>query len=285
MSNEIEWGYDTSTLDVLDKFHESNFIIFVEGDEDVIFWSSLFDKAGIQNYYIESAGGIDELKKIMSQILNENARVITACDSDYSILLNTLPNHKRIISTYGHSIENTMYCPKIINSVIDKLSHRIQDRVQFISDWIDSFCNVAKVLVIYDIAREKYNKPIVVCGNNCSRFLTSHRSSRLNETIISDYISGIMHYFNNHEIEECKQLFEDCCLDTRYIIKGHFLTNGVINLIKGYTKRILGKAPTIPLTTLYALTCDACKSCNNFCPEFATVEQRISNSVASLRLL
>lgn len=124
MSNEIEWGYDTSALDVLDKFHESNFIIFVEGDEDVIFWSSLFDKAGIHNYHIDSADGIKELKKIMSQILNENARVIVACDSDYSILLNTLPNHKRIISTYGYSIENTMYCPKIINSVINKLSRK-----------------------------------------------------------------------------------------------------------------------------------------------------------------
>ncbi len=285
MSNEIEWGYDTSALNVLDKFHESNFIIFVEGDEDVMFWSSLFDKAGIQNYYIESAGGINELKKIMSQILNENARVIVACDSDYSILLNTLPNHKRIISTYGHSIENTMYCPNIINSVIDKLSHRIQDRVQFISDWIDSFCKVAKVLVVYDIAREKYNKPIVVCGNNCSRFLTSPRSSLLDENIISNYISSIIHFFNNHEIEDCEQLLASCCLDIRHVIRGHFLTNGVINIVKNATKRSLGKAPTIPLSTLYALTSEGCKSCDNYCPEFAIIEQRINNAVSSLRLL
>ena len=285
MSNEIEWGYDTSALDVLDKFHESNFIIFVEGDEDVIFWSSLFYKAGIQNYYIESAGGINELKNIMSQILNENARVIVACDSDYSVLLNTLPNHKRIISTYGHSIENTMYCPKIINSVIDKLSHRIQDRVQFISDRIDSFCNVAKVLVVYDIAREKYNKPILICGNNCSRFLTSPRSSRLDENTILDYISSIIHYFNNHEIEECAQLLDSYSLDIRHVIRGHFLTNGVINIIKNAIRHTLDKAPTIPPSTLYALTSDGCKSCNNSCHEFAIVEQRIHNAVATLRLM
>ena len=55
MSSEIEWGYETSALNVLDRFHESDFVIYVEGDEDSIFWSSLFKKAGIYNYYMEPA--------------------------------------------------------------------------------------------------------------------------------------------------------------------------------------------------------------------------------------
>jgi len=285
MSDQIEWSYETNALDVLDKFHESNFVVKVEGDEDVVFWSTLFDKAGIQSYYMEPTGGINELKKVMSQILNNNARVIVACDSDYSILLNTLPNHKRIITTYGHSIENSMYCPKIINAVVNKLSHNVQDREGYFLDWIDSFCEAARVLVVYDIAREKYNKPIVVCGINCSRFLKSPRSSRLDGNAISGYISSIIHHFNNHEIEKCEQLLVSCSLDVRYIIRGHFLTNGVINFVKNATRRILGKAPAIPLNLFYALTSDGCKSCNNSCPEFAIVKERISNAVDSIRLL
>ena len=285
MSNDAEWGYTTNALNVLDKFHEANFVVYVEGDEDVVFWHSLFGKCGVLNHYIESAGGKPELRKIMSQILCENARVIVACDADYSMLLNTLPNHQQIISTYGHSIENTMYCPKIINSAVDKLSYRLENRIKSISEWVDSFCKSAKILVIYDIAREKYDKSIGVYGNNCCRFLTSSRSSQLDDTAISNYISSIQHHFRTSEIKECKRLLKSCPMDIRYIVKGHFLTNGVVNLIKRLVKHALGKAPTIPLKTLYALTSDGCKTCNNDCPEYAIVAQRINNAVDSIRLL
>jgi len=284
-TNTGEWLYSTEALNVLDKFHNSNYIIFVEGDEDVAFWDAIFEKANVKDYYIESAGGIEELKKIMAQILTEDARVIVACDSEYSMLLNNKPEHKQIITTYGNSIENTMYCPKTINAIINKLSHKIEDREDLISEWIEYFCKASKVLVVYDIAREKYTKPIVVCGNNCSRFLSSDRSSRLNETAISEFISSINPHFTKPEVEECQRILAESEYGLRHIIRGHFLTNGVVNLIKGFTKRILGKSPVIPLDMLYALTCDGCKQCNNECPEYLIVEQRIKDAVSSLLMI
>jgi len=285
MSNDTEWGYGTSALDVLDKFHESSFVVFVEGDEDVLFWSAHFNKAHIHDYYIEPAGGILELRKIMTQILTENARVIVACDADYAVLLSTLPIHPQIISTYGYSIENTIYCPRIINSVIDKLSHRVKDRVQSISQVVDSFCEVAKILVVYDIAREKYGKPIEVCGNNCSRFLKSRHSPILDDAIISSYISSIRHQFSDDEIEQCERLLESYHKGIKYIIRGHFLTNCVINIIKTFAKSASRKAPFIPLSTLYALTSDGCKMCDNDCPECEIVMQKINDAYNVIKLL
>lgn len=119
MTDNAEWGYSTDAINVLDKFHEAHFILYVEGDDDETFWSSLLNRIGIRHYHIESAGGIQELKKIMRQITNDNANVIVACDGEYSILLDNLPKHDRIISTYGHSIENTMFCPFTINRNIN----------------------------------------------------------------------------------------------------------------------------------------------------------------------
>jgi hypothetical protein len=285
MTDQIEWIYGTSALDVLDKFHESNFVVYVEGDEDIVFWSTLFNKAGIRNHYIESAGGIEELRKTMSQILKDNARVIVACDTDYSMLLNTLPKHDRIISTYGHSIENTMYCKNTLNIVIKNISRHTTDRVNFITQWMEEFCNDSKELIIYDVARDKYGKSVRVFGDNCSRFLKTPRSSKLDKNKITSYISSIKKHFSKDELSESKRLLTKCKMKYKYIINGHFLTNGVINLIKNAARPYLGRRPVIPLSTLYTLTCDGCIRCSHHCPEFAVVEQRINNAVSSIRLM
>jgi hypothetical protein len=145
MSDEQEWGYATDALNVLDKFHQAAFVIYVEGSDDIVFWSTLFNKAGEADFYIDYAGGIEELKKIMAQIINEDARVIVACDSHYSFLLGTSYIHDRIIRTLGHSIENTMYCPNILNQAINKLCRTLEDRKDAIHKWINEFCTTSQV--------------------------------------------------------------------------------------------------------------------------------------------
>jgi len=285
MSYDQAWIYSTDALNVLDKFHESEFVVYVEGDEDILFWTTLFNKSGIQNHYMQSAGGIGELLKIMAQICEENARVIVACDTNYSMILNTRPLHVRIISTYGHSIENTMYCSNTLSVAINNLSHNVTNRVDFISQWMTKFCNDAEELIIYDLAREMYGTAIEVFGNNCSRFLTTPRSSYLDKNKITAFISSIKKHFSRGEIKESKRQLTMCKMQYKYIISGHFLTNGVINLIKNAARRHIRRRPVIPLASLYALTCDGCIRCVNHCPEFAVVEQRINNAVSSIRLI
>lgn len=286
MSNKVdEWSYSSDAINVLDKFHGAKFVVYVEGQHDVIFWSSLFDKSGISGYYIEHADGKSELEKIMSQIIHDNARVIVACDAHYSLLLDTLPNHDRIISTFGHSIENTMYCPHIINRVIRKFSNDPQEQTSFITNWYITFCASAKLLLVYDLAREKYGKPVKVYGDSCTRFLTAHQSYNLDDTKIKNHIVEIKPHFRAYEIKASKRLIDQSSFEIRHIINGHFITNAIINLIKASVKRLTGKRPVIPVDNLYALTSDDCIPCTHECYEFVTHRDRITRAVESLMLI
>jgi hypothetical protein len=285
MSDGIDWGYDTDALNVLDKFHQANFVIYVEGGDDICFWSTLLDKAGITDFYIDYAGGIEELEKLMWQIINEDARVIVACDSHYSFVLGAPNVHNRIIRTFGYSIENTMYCPNIINHVIDKLSRTKEERQVIISHWMGEFCNNAKTLLIYDLANEKYSKSIEVMGNKCSRFLLSPTSTKLDDNKVTAHIDGIKMYFKLEELTDCEKLIDDCGKELKYIIKGCFITNGVINLVKKTVKICRGSNPVIPLDNFYALVSDGCKICTSKCEDFDTVKKHIQNAIASVRLI
>ena len=60
--------YSTEALNVLRYFHDSEIIIFVEGDDDILFWDVISNKAGLLGVKIESAGGKNELLKKIDKI-------------------------------------------------------------------------------------------------------------------------------------------------------------------------------------------------------------------------
>jgi hypothetical protein len=286
MSNEgDEWLYSSDAINVLDKFHGVKFIVYVEGPDDVAFWASLFDKSGITGYYIDCAGGIKELEKIISQILYDNARTIAACDAHYSLLLDNLPKHDRIVISFGHSAENTMYCPHTLNRVIKKFTRDLVERTAFIDDWYNTFCMSAKVLIVYDLAQQKYDKGVQVHGRECSRFLKSHYSYKLDDVKIKSYIAEIKPLFSTKEIRESERLIDGSDFQIRHIINGHFLTNAIINLIKSFARHATGKRPVISVDNIYALACDGCILCTHQCPELSAYEERLTRAVDSLKLV
>ena len=285
MADQPEWVYSTEALNVLDKFHEASYIVYVEGEDDINFWSCLFQKAGQNGQYLEFAGGIEELQKIMEQIVNEGAKVIVACDSHYSRILGYHLNHEQIIRTFGYSIENTMYCPCILNDAVNKLSRKIEDRIKTIQEWFNTFCDSAKILLIFDLANAIRNGSIGVIGDKCNRFLNSARSSRLDGSKIADYISVIKGRFTKKELKNSEELIDRCGQDIRYVIKGSFFTGGIINLIKNTVKRYTGKRPTMSLDNLYALLCNGCITCSDKCSDFGFVQNQIQKAVASVRLI
>ncbi|MFC1935215.1 DUF4435 domain-containing protein [Chloroflexota bacterium] len=282
MTEQGGWGYSTSALNVLHRFFRVRFVVFVEGADDIVFWSAQFQKAGLDDYHTYPVGGMPKLRKIISQIVNENARVIAACDSGYSILIGDLPSHSRVVGTFGHSIENTMYCPHTLNLVIGKLSRIVIDRTGIILKWFEEFSCSCRDLIIYDLAREENQKPVAVMGDKCSRFLRTTRSPKLDDGKISKHIDDIKDQFQENELVECTRLIGECERELRHIIKGHFLTNGVVNFVKNVVRKQTGKRPALPLDSLYALTSDGCVACANACSEFPVVEGRIKKAVESL---
>jgi hypothetical protein len=120
MNNHEDWIFSAEALETKSLMLDTDFSVYVEGKDDILFWESLFEKEGITNFHIEEVGGYVFLGPYMNKIVNDNANIIVACDTHLSDFLGFDYQHERIIRTFGYSIENTMYNKIRINLIIRK---------------------------------------------------------------------------------------------------------------------------------------------------------------------
>lgn len=146
--------YSKEALEAKGLFYGKQLTVYVEGQDDILFWTYLFDIANI-DAYIEEVGGANEIEKYISEILDNDAGFFVACDSDHSDFMDKPIIHNRIIKSYGYSIENSMYNFASIGSIVSKLGRKQIDVFEIVEKWAHDFCNNIFDLIIYDIARSE----------------------------------------------------------------------------------------------------------------------------------
>lgn len=256
--------YSTNALNVKSLFFNKKVSVYVEGKEDILFWDKIFQNECQVNYHIEDTNGVEGLKEYMDKIIEEDAQILVACDNDHSPFLKSSKyKNPRIIRTYGYSIENTMYCINNLNHATRRIAKSRKDFKEDIINWYKTFCDSCSVLLYYDIANHRFVRRTKVFGDKCNRFLVSKDSSSLSSSHIEKYINTLKGQFLDEEIEECVSLVKKDKRELRFLIKGHFLTNGVINIIKELVKKETGIDVPISLDSLYSLTINCILSCSN----------------------
>ena len=61
---------------------------------------------------------------------------------------------------------------------------------------------------------------------------------------------------------ECENLIKNDGRELRLLIKGHFLTNGVINFLRKETSKRGRRITSLTIDHVYTGTIDCCKSCS-----------------------
>lgn len=227
-----ELSYSPNALNTLTLFHRTKYIIFVEGDDDVPFWDEVFKLFGLADVHFKVAGGKLEIEKLVQTIINDGTNIVIARDCDYSDILNQQNDHKRILYTYGYSIENSMYCAPSLAKAITIYSRSAEERTSEIESWLQSLLASFEELIVYDVANEKFGKGIEVMNGKCVRFLESDKSYLANRKSIKAHIKKIERHFSSHEIDEITELLKRSKKPTFSVIRGHFLTNAIMNFIK-----------------------------------------------------
>ena len=119
-------------------------------------------------------------------------------------------------------------------------------------------------------------------SEKCNRFLTTDDSEELSVPKINKYLSSIIANFSDDEIEECSTLIEADKRELRYLIKGHFLTNGVINLIKNIVIHETGLKVTISIESLYSIMVNCIGHCEDECPDLSHLTHVSIDAFSSL---
>ncbi len=270
-----------NALGVMHKFYNKDFTVWVEGDEDIVFWDMIFKANNYSNVNIKKANGKELLQTYINMVTDENAKIIVACDSDYMLVEDKMKNHDRIVFTYGYSIENSMYCPKIISNMIMKLSRKQIDISKDISEWYDEVLLNFKDLLIYDCANEKYSKSIKVMGGSADRYINK-KTCQIDNDSISNNINNIKGLFSDEEFENTKRHIESLNKEIRFLLRGHFLTDIVRAKIKIESEKRRDAGISISNDTIYIETVDGCKNCNPKCTDKKLLESQIKKAVNSL---
>ena len=268
-----ELSHFDDAISVTHEFYNKQYMVYVEGDDDVIFWDAIFSKVASGKYEIEPLNGVSgKLQEYIKKVKNgEITNVIVACDRDYTSFLDTDPyDNKYIVTTYGHSIENTMFCPKNIAVYIKRLSKNTIDYTDIVNNWYDSFCKIADLLLPYEIAnfvntrKGDTEEMTSFFGKNCCRFLNDADSSQLDENKVVKFVNAHKSEYDTELISNIKKKIKEDNRHHRIIIKGHFITNGVMNLITKATKAA-GHETKVECKQLYASFCDCITPCSAFC--------------------
>lgn len=267
--------YSNGALESKPKFESKEFICFVEGHDDVIFWEKRFENAGINDVFFEEVGGKEEIEKFILK-LGTGLKAILCLDKDYNFILNRENKDGKVVYTYGHSIENTLYCSNSIKNYILKLGRFPKKISNLILKAIEleyiNFETKVYPLLKYEIANEKIslecneqgivnNNSVSILGNNTCKFLYKNNSIIIAEDKVKTTIDLCIKKIPNEIVIELEKTMSTNKLNTREIVRGHFLTNWVINLVKKIIKDQKNQNVKIELQSVFPSLVEHCLTC------------------------
>ena len=269
--------YSEDALNVKAFFYNKRWMVYVEGKDDIVFWNEIFSEIS-NDFQIQEVDGYSNLIPYMDSIIAGTSYSVVARDRDHSYYLdNDRYSNDCIITTYGYSIENTMYCRCNINNTIKKLARKTNDFSIEIDSWYNDFCHKSLKLLPYDIINYLYGKGISCFGDTCHKFLVSNHSEFLDDKKINSFIEENKSRFTEQEIDEVNRKIEADSRENQFKIKGHFLTNGVINLIKKQVQN-MNKTVVLSNDAIYALMVTCHKRCSQSCLDKTFVLNQIENA-------
>ena len=284
MKTENDLSYSIAALRVKASFYGKKAMVYVEGPDDVVFWDSFFERAV---FAIEHVGGCSNLNPYIDKLEHGERSYLVACDSDYRSFTGESYKSPLVISTYGHSIENMMYCPNNLNELVKKLSRSTVDSIESINKWYVKFSESCKPLLYREIVNLTYNpleNKVKVLGNNSAKYCMSNPCYELDDAKISKFCSDNEALFPSKEIERVIEAVANDGREIRQLIRGHFYTYAVMKFIASLSSTLSAASKKIILSEdyLYATTVHCDKCCQADCLDKKTISQQIEKAIKYL---
>ncbi|MEM8351261.1 DUF4435 domain-containing protein [Morganella morganii] len=228
--------YSSEAENILHEFYEANFIVYVEGVDDICFWDTVLSKFNDYKYEVLDVGGCENLKPYIEKVLNNEINCLVALDSDFNCILDGKYNHNRIIYTYGYSIENTYISVSCVSKIIKSLARLNARSILEITDktheWFFSFLGNISTLVKVDICNALYEKGLTVLGDTVHRFLINENVPVISSDKVNQHIGRILEHIPEYSEDAIDRLLEEKEKVLVHCVRGHFLYSAISNYIR-----------------------------------------------------
>lgn len=247
-----DWFYSNDALDIRNEFFGVKAIIYVEGDDDVLFWQEIFSKVTNEEFEIESVGGANELDAYIEKIKsNQLSSIIAARDADFLPLSQEKNTNSKILYTYGYSIENSLYEQRAITQLARLWSKSQKITEAEVKIWLREFSEDISPLVHLDVANYLSKQGLETLGDNCSRYTTNNKSEKICKTKVKNAVKQIAPLIPPQYITIAKKEIGNTTTKILNHIRGHFLATATHRYIVQKAKS-LDKKVTISAESLYA---------------------------------
>jgi hypothetical protein len=246
---ELEYSIDA--LNAKSAFYRAKAMVYVEGDDDVLFWHEVLSHTSSLTLEIESVGGTPELEKYVARVSAGELDAIVARDSDLRPLTGSLELSPRMLYTLGHSIENSIYTLDAIHHLAKSWCKSYKVAIEDCRVWLLDLAEAYSSLLQLDLANQIAGAGTPTIGDNCSRFMASQASCKPSKAKVVAY-----------KLEVEKRLPPEALLSAAgtvgadpervlLFLRGHFLASAVMKFLVS-TAKSYGKRAAISVESLYA---------------------------------
>lgn len=220
--------YSDDALNAKAAFYGAEIIAYVEGDDDITFWQTVFSALTKKRIHVEECGGREEVDKWIERVSTSTIDAIAALDRDHRFHGGAAPpTSPKVLFTFGHSIENTLFTPGITAKVIRAVSRRACDE-SVCARWYRKLMLAIRPLVILDVANEIGGCGVSTIGDNCSRFMDGADASPTKIKLVSEPIETKI---PEHHLISARKALRRNGETTARSVRGHFLHSAVLRYV------------------------------------------------------
>ena len=266
------------------RFFNKQFTVYVEGQDDILFWEQYFQFLGFDPV-IQDTGGSNELNKYIDRIIDENLNVIVAKDKDLCPYVIRHRNHDRVILTYGYSIENSLACAERVSRFVKHCSRSQFSAHSLYLNWRSQINSFFKEILIAFIVHESRNSGVKVLDGTMAQFIASQHTYHFDLEKIEKKKSILSSSIPDADRIEVGKNVEEDAKDVFMLLKGHYLQPCFLRFLGVIVKVVRSSLRKPSWDHYYDCTIDYCLSCakQSECSDFRHLVTMIESAVQTLK--
>lgn len=246
-----ELDYSVDALNARSAFFRVKTIIYVEGEDDILFWHEIFSQVTKEAFEVEPAGGAEQIDRYIGDIESGELHAIAARDSDFLKKIPDQHNHPRVVYTYGYSIENSLYISQALHQLTKSWCRSVDLNFDECDNWLNDFAQKIAPLVHLDLANYLNGGGVSTIGDNCTRFMKESAPDCICNRKVSHHFETAKKEIPNEKIIQAQEILDATKPSIINNIRGHFLASAILKYIVEKSKKT-GRKANISNDSLYA---------------------------------
>lgn len=243
--------YSVDALNVKSAFYRAKTLVYVEGDDDVLFWHEVFSRVPDAHVEVEAAGGSDEIDKYIAKIAAGQLDAIAARDADLLSFVGGMISNPRVLYTPGYSIENSLYTADALVHLTRLWCKTTKITLEECEQWLSDLATAVAPLLHLDLANRMTGGGASTIGDNCTRFMTGQASATPCKTKIAAHLAVVASKVPLKAKAKAESTIGFHAQDILRHVRGHFLASAALKYILAKAKT-LGRRIDISADALYA---------------------------------